>query len=232
MENAPLSYALEDSLALVQMDDGKANALSDGMIDALRDAIARAEKEASALVLSGRTDRFCAGFDLKVMMSGPENAKALLTRGSDLLMKLYGCKVPLVIACTGHALAGGALVLLTGDVRIGAAGAFRIGLNEVQIGLPGPVLAMELARDRLAPLELGRATLGAQIYAPDEAARVGYLDEVLPPGEVLARAKAEAKRLGALSKMAFAATKARLRGRTIAHINATLEDDIQALLPS
>ncbi|MFO0611939.1 MAG: crotonase/enoyl-CoA hydratase family protein [Polyangiaceae bacterium] len=231
MQNPPLTYTLEDTLAIVAMDDGKANALSDAMIDGLRAAIARAEGEASALVLTGRADRFCAGFDLKVMMSGPANAKALLTRGSDLLMKLYGCKVPLVIACTGHALAGGALVLLTGDVRIGAAGAYRIGLNEVQIGLPVPVLAMELARDRIAPLELGRATLTAQIYAPDEAAKVGYLDEVLPAGEILARAKAEAKRLGALSKTAFAATKARLRGRTIAYIQSTLEDDIQSLMP-
>src|SRR6185369_13460742 len=130
----------------------------------------RAEKEAQAIVLSGRPDRFCAGFDLKVMMSGPENATALLVRGSDLLMKLYGASIPLVIACTGHALAGGALVLLTGDVRIGAAGAFRIGLNEVSIGMPVPVLAMELARDRLSPTDLACATLMAQIYTPEEAA--------------------------------------------------------------
>lgn len=232
MQTAPLTYTLEDGLAIARMDDGKANALSDTMIDALVAAIARAEEEASALVLVGRPDRFCAGFDLKVMMSGPENAKALLTRGSGLLMKLYGCKIPLVIACTGHALAGGALVLLTGDKRIGAAGAFRIGLNEVQIGLPVPVLAMELARDRLAPLELGRATLEATTYAPDDAAKVGYLDEVLAADQVLPRALAEGKRLGALSKTAYAATKARLRGRTIAHIDATLDDDIRSLLPS
>lgn len=237
MDTAPLTYTLEDGLAIVRMDDGKANALSDAMIEALVAAISRAEGEASALVLVGRPDRFCAGFDLKVMMSGPENAKALLTRGSGLLMKLYGCKIPLVIACTGHALAGGALVLLTGDKRIGAAspaagGAFRIGLNEVQIGLPVPVLAMELARDRLAPLELGRATLEATIYAPDDAAKVGYLDEVLPADQVLPRAIAEGKRLGALSKTAYAATKARLRGRTIAHIHATLDEDIRSLLPS
>ncbi|MEO6419356.1 MAG: crotonase/enoyl-CoA hydratase family protein [Polyangiaceae bacterium] len=225
-----LEYTLEGTTAVLQMDDGKANALSDAMIDALIAALARAEKEASAIVLTGRPERFCAGFDLKVMMSGPDNATALLLRGSDLLMKLYGVSVPLVIACTGHALAGGALVLLTGDVRFGVSGAYRIGLNEVSIGLPVPVLAMELARDRLLGAELARATLMAQIYTPDEAVRVGYLDAVGPADQVLARAKEEAAKLAGLSRTAFAATKTRLRGKTIAHIQATLADDLKSLL--
>ncbi len=230
MTSEILTYTLEGTTAVVRMDDGKANALSDAMIDALVAALTRAEKEASAMVLVGRADRFCAGFDLRVMMSGPEAAKALLGRGSELLMRLYGAALPLVIACTGHALAGGALVLLTGDVRVGAAGAFRVGLNEVSIGMPVPVLAMELARDRLTSTELSRATLMAQIYTPDEAAKAGYLDVVVPAADVLARAKEEATRLGALARPAFIATKTRLRGKTIAHIRATLEEDMQSLL--
>jgi enoyl-CoA hydratase len=227
----PLSYTLEGSTAVVRLDDGKANALSDAMIEALLASLVRAEKEASAMVLAGRAERFCAGFDLKVMMSGPENAKALLRRGSDLLMKLYGLPIPLVIACTGHALAGGALVLLTGDVRVGAAGAFRIGLNEVSIGMPVPVLAMELARDRITTTELGRATLQATVYDPETAARVGYLDTVVPAGDVVAKAMEEATRLGGLSRMAYGATKTRMRGKTITHIIDTLEADMASMLP-
>src|SRR4051812_42621514 len=100
------------------MDDGKANALSAEMIDALLSALERAEREASAMILTGRPDRFCAGFDLRVMMSGPAAAAELLRRGADLLMKLYGATIPLIVACSGHALAGGALVVLTGDYRI------------------------------------------------------------------------------------------------------------------
>ena len=122
-------------------------------------------------------------------------------------------------------------MLLTGDVRVGAAGAFRIGLNEVSIGMPVPVLAMELARDRIATTELGRATLQATIYNPDDAARVGYLDTVVPAGDVVAKAMEEATRLGGLSRMAYAATKTRLRGRTITHIVDTLEADMQSMLP-
>lgn len=224
------SYQLESSVATIQMDDGKANALSAQMIAELVDALARAEKEAKAVVLTGRSDRFCAGFDLKVMMSSPEAAATLLRSGADLLMKLYGSPLPVVAACTGHALAGGALVLLTADVRVGAAGAYRIGLNEVSIGLPVPILAMELARDRIGNKhDLVQATLGARIHDPEEAARVGFLDEVRPAEQVLARAKDEAARLGGSSRMAYAATKKRLRGRTIEHILSTLDADMAAI---
>lgn len=224
------SYRLEGPIAHIQMDDGKANALSDAMLGELDDALTRAEKEAGAIVLSGRPERFCAGFDLKVMMSSPEAAQNMLRRGAALLMRLYGTPLPLVAACTGHALAGGALVLLTADVRIGASGAFRIGLNEVSIGLPVPVLAMELARDRIAASELGRATLRAQIYDPTEAARIGYLDEVVAASELAARTKEGATRLAALSPMAYRATKKRLRAKTIEHILSTLDEDLKTIM--
>ena len=225
-----VSYEARGDAALVRMDDGKANALSDVMVEAIYAAVDRAEREAQALVLVGRPDRFCAGFDLRVMMQSPEAAKALLQRGCAMYMKLYGSAVPVVAACTGHALAGGALLLLASDVRIGAAGAYRIGLNEVAIGLPVPVLAMELARSRLVPTELPRATLFATIYDPEGAVRAGFLDVVTGADDVLAKAKQEAERLGALSRTAFVATKERLRGKTIEHIIATIDSDMASLL--
>jgi enoyl-CoA hydratase len=226
----PLTYTLEGTTAVVRMDDGKANALSMPMIEALEEALARAEREASAAVVVGRADRFCAGFDLKVMMSGPDAATALLGRGATLLMRLYGAKLPVVMAATGHALAGGALVLLTGDARIGAEGPYKIGLNEVSIGMPVPVLAMELARDRLAPGELLHATMEARIYDPTGAMFAGFLDEVVPADRVLPRAMEEAARLSALARTAYVATKTRLRQRTIAHILATFDEDVRSLL--
>jgi enoyl-CoA hydratase len=224
------SYALEGKVAVITMDDGKANALSVEMIDAVLAALARAESEAGAVVLAGRPDRFCAGFDLRVMMSGPEQAKALLGRGSDLLLKLFGLPLPLVIAATGHALAGGALVVLTGDTRIGAQGAYKLGLNEVAIGLPVPVLAMEFARARLTPAELTKATLQAQIYTPEDAVRAGYLDAVAPADQLLDKAKEEGNRLAALARSAYKATKHRLRGGVIADIRARMEEDLRTLM--
>ena len=225
-----VAYTLENQVATVVMDDGKANALSKAMIEALLAALTRAEGEAGAMVLAGRADRFCAGFDLRVMMSGPDAAKELLGAGSELLLRLYGATIPLVIACTGHAMAGGALVVLTGDHRIGASGAFKIGLNEVSIGLPVPVLAMEFARDRLIAAELPRATLMAQIYDPDSALRAGYLDAVAAPDAVLATARTEATRLAGLARSAFRATKKRLRGRTIEYIRGAMDADLRDLM--
>jgi enoyl-CoA hydratase len=223
-------YALAGKVATITMDDGKANALSMSMLDELDAALTRAEGEAGAVVLAGRPERFCAGFDLRVMMSSPDAAIALLRRGADLLLRLFALPLPLVIAATGHALAGGALVVLTGDVRLGVDGPYKLGLNEVAIGLPVPLLAMELARARLTPTELTHATLAAKIYPPAEAVVAGYLDRAVPAGELAALATAEAARLAALPRAAYAATKQRLRGATIALIQAGFERDVSQAL--
>lgn len=220
-------YELVDKVATITMDDGKANALSVAMIEQVLAALDRATAEASAVVLTGRPDKFCAGFDLRVMMSGPDAAIDLLRRGSDLLMRLFELPLPLVIAATGHALAGGALVVLTGDHRIAADGAFKIGLNEVAIGMPVPVLAMELARARLLPTELTRATLLANIYTPTEARAAGYVDAVVPVDALSETAATEAKRLGGLAKGAFTGTKQRLRQATVDMIRSTFDEDVR-----
>ena len=115
-------------------------------------------------------------------------------------------------------------------MRIGAEGAYRIGLNEVAIGMPVPILAMEIARDRLTPQALTHATLLARITGR-RGRQVGYLDATAAPDVVLEVAKEEAKRLAGLARPAFEATKTRLRGKTIAHIRATLSEDMTLLLP-
>lgn len=227
MSEPLVRYTQEDKVAVIAMDDGKANALSMAMIDELLAALDRAEREAGAVVLTGRPDKFCAGFDLRVMMSGPDNAIALLTRGAELLLRLYESPLPVVMAVTGHALAGGVLVVCTGDVRIGADGPYKLGLNEVAIGLPVPLLAMELARSRLLPTELTRATLLAQIYSPTEARAAGYLDQVVAADAVAATALAEAKRLAALPRAAYAGTKQRLRADVVRTIRDGHAGDVQ-----
>ena len=224
-------YEPRDTIALIRMDDGKANALSYEMMDALDEALTRAEKDAAAVVLAGRPGRFCAGFDLKLMMAGLDQACALVTRGADLLLRLYALPMPLVNACSGHALAGGALMVLTGDVRIATRGAFRIGLNEVQIGMPVPILAMELARDRLEPRHLTAATLFATVVDPEEAKTVGWVDEVEDEAKVLDSAMAHATRLSGLSRSAYAKTKLTLRERTVRYVRETLAFDMKRMTP-
>ncbi len=227
MTNDIVHYELSDDVALVRMDDGKANAITPAMIDGLNAAFERAGREAKAMVLSGRPGRFCAGFDLKIMMSSPKAAAELVGGATETYLTLYVQPQPVVVACTGHAIAGGVLLVACGDERIGAEGDFKIGLNEVAIGVPLPILAHELARDRLDPRELTRATIEGALYDPTSAVRAGWLDRLVAPERVEEEALAEARRLAKLPAHAYAMTKRSLRRGTIDHIRSTLESNMR-----
>lgn len=224
-----ISYSLDGDIATISLDDGKANALSPAVVAGVATALARAESEARAAVLHGRPGRFSAGFDLSVMTAGVEPMRALVSDGAGLLLRLFTSPLPIVVACTGHALAAGALVLLAGDRRIGAEGDFKIGLNEVAIGMVLPLFAIELAAYRLAPTHLDAATAHATVYDPQGALTAGYLDRVVSPDALLDEAAAEATRLAALRSGAFAETKARLHEATATRIRATLGADMAGL---
>jgi enoyl-CoA hydratase len=223
--SGPLNTAFENDIAILTMDDGRANALGHAMIGALNAALDEAEGKAKAVLIAGREKRFCAGFDLDVMGSGPENVRKLVTAGAELLLKLYEYPLPVIMACTGHSLAAGGLLLLAGDTRIGTEGDFRIGLPEVAIGMTMPVFGIELARDRIARNRFSEAVTQARIYGPSEAAAVGYLDEVVPAAALMETAKARAAALAALQQPAFANTKRKERQATIALIRSTLTAD-------
>jgi enoyl-CoA hydratase len=225
MSTTILDYTLEDGVAVLTMDDGRANALGYAMIDALNTALTRADKEAKSVLILGREKRFCAGFDLEVMASGAEHVTKLVSSGANLLMDIYSHRLPVVIGCTGHALAAGGLLLLTADARIGAEGDFKIGLPEVAIGMTMPVFGLELARDRLAANHLTAAVTQARIYNPVEAAQIGYLDQTAPITELRSTALARAKELGALNQPAFGNTKRKERAATLTLIRNTLSED-------
>ncbi len=221
-------FELRDQVALLRFDDGKANAVSHAAIEALHRALDRAEKEAGAAVLLGRPGRFSAGFDLSVMNRGPDAARALVTDGGNLLLRIVESPVPVVAACSGHALAMGALLLLAADLRIGTSGAFKLGLNEVAINLILPQYAIELAQERLSRRHLGRATTFAEVYDPAGALDAGFLDRVVAPEQLEAEALAAAAPLAALPRGPYHATKRKLRGPMVQRIRETLEKDLAA----
>ena len=132
---------------------------------------------------------FCAGFDLKIIRGDDDAARDAMRKAGRTLLESVSAPAALLVACTGHALAAGALLLLTGDYRIGTAGDFKIGLNETQIGLTLPAFGLELARDRLRPTHLTTATALATLYGPDEALEAGYLDAVGAPDALAADAQ-------------------------------------------
>ena len=216
-----VTYALDDGIATLTMDDGKANAMAPAMSGALNENLDRAANEAKAVVIRGRKGVFCGGFDLKII-NGDDDAMKTQMRdaGMTLLKRLYLSPQPIVIAVTGHAVAMGALLLLTGDARIGTAGEFRIGLNETGIGLSLPSTGLELARDRLAPMVLQRATINAELFPPEDAPAAGYLDRVCSPEDFDAAVKEAAQSLAALDPTAFAETKRRVRQPTLERIAA------------
>jgi enoyl-CoA hydratase len=219
-------FELRDSVALLRFDDGRANAVSHAAIDALRAGLERAEKEAGAAVLLGRPGRFSAGFDLGVIQQGRDASRALVTAGGELLLRIVEAEVPVVAACSGHALAMGALLLLASDLRIGASGDFKLGLNEVAIGLTLPVFALELAQARIARSHLARATALAEIYDPPGAQAAGLLDRVVAPDRLEAEALAAAAALTKLSRPAYQGSKRKLYGGLLERVRATLAQDM------
>ncbi|MEM7096561.1 MAG: crotonase/enoyl-CoA hydratase family protein [Actinomycetota bacterium] len=203
------------TIARIDIDDGKANALSFSMITDIRAAITAAEADTTcvAAVLAGREGRFSAGFDLSVVQGeDPSAIVNLVADGGDLVRHLYGASIPVVAACTGHALAAGALMLLGCDVRIGADGPFKVGLNEVAIGMTLPGWAYTICRERLSNRHLQRSLPTARITEPAGAVDVGFLDQVVPADELIDAAMAEAASMAALDPRAYRRMIGEFRG--------------------
>ncbi len=200
-------YDVRDGIAHVTIANGKANALSPDVIAQLDAALTRAEdageEHVGALLITGSPGMLSGGFDLEVMRSGGNAAGRLVTDGGALIARLYGSEVPVVIACSGHAVAAGALLLLGADERVGARGSFRIGLIETEIGLVLPRWAAELARERLTPRHLQLATVGAKMYDPDGADEAGFLDAVVDADLLAESAVAAASRWAKLPRGAY-----------------------------
>ena len=214
---------ITNDIALIRMDDNKANAINFDMLAALNAALDTAEAEAKAIVLTGREGRFSGGFDLNAFASlGADGVYKLLDAGAELLLRLYGGPLPVVAACTGHAIAMGVFILHACDTRIGTAGDYKIGANEAITGMNLPIFAMELARDRLNPSHLTCAMIQGNIYNPQGALEAGYLDLLAPADEVEAKALAVASQLAQLPAPAYAWNKKAIRKSTLDRIKASL----------
>jgi enoyl-CoA hydratase len=226
---ARVSYACEDAIATVTMDDGKVNVLSPQMLEEVGRALDTAETEAGAVVLTGRDGRFSGGFDLTVLRGGDGAAIAMLDAGFALAERLLRFPKPVVAACNGHAIAMAAFLLNSVDYRVGAAGAYRITANEVALGLTMPRAAVEICRQRLTPAHFHRAVSLAEVYAPEAAAAAGFLDEVVDPAQLAETARARAALLLSLDPAAHLATKLRTREQTLAALAAARAADIAEL---
>ncbi len=223
----PVTTSTVGDVAVINVDDGKANALSFAVLDGLNAAIDEAEASAKAIVIVGREGKFSAGFDLSVMTGGSiDDARKLLTAGAELALRIFESPVPVVLGVTGHALAMGGILLTCADYRVGADGPFKIGLNEVAIGMPVPSFAVELCRDRIRKRWFTRCLQHAEIVGPADALDAGFLDEVVAPEEVRARAIEVAQRLAdTVHPGPFRTTRRNIRGALAAELREGLFAD-------
>ncbi|MGA9722911.1 MAG: crotonase/enoyl-CoA hydratase family protein [Candidatus Binatus sp.] len=172
--SAPATYQLKDSVATITMDDGKVNVMSVAMLSALNGALDKAVADRAIVVLTGRPGVFSAGFDLTTLTAGGPDAQKMLRMGFELGYRLLSFPTPVVVACTGHAIAMGVFLVLAADYRLGADGPFRIGANEVAIGLTMPHFGVEMCRQRLTPAHFNRAVIFSEMFSPTEAVTAGF----------------------------------------------------------
>lgn len=215
-----ISYSLDDGVATIAMDDGKVNALSSAMLAAVWGALDRAEQDDAVVVLTGRATTFSAGFDLRCP---PEGWPQMLVDGASLAERMLSYPRPIVAACNGNAIAMGAFLLLSADHRIGAAGDFSIGLNEVAIGMTVPWFGIALARHRLSKPAYDLCTITGALLQPPGAQTAGFLDRLVEPAELERTAAETARVLRSVDQASHHATKLRVREQVLAGVRDGIE---------
>ncbi len=206
-----------------RLDTGPKNVLGLEAVRALKQAVAP-DPEAPVLVLSGRADAFCAGLDAAVLAVGRLEREELLAEMGELLLAAWSGPTRIVAICEGHAVAAGAMLLLVADIRIGTRGSYRIGFTEPRLGMPLPELPSVLARARLDRRRLHEMTVLGNTPGPEEAAVVGFLDELVESDDLEATALERARQLSKLSEAAYQGTLTSVFGTEIARVEALVAE--------
>ena len=220
-----VSYHLDDGVATLTLNNGKVNAISPDVIIAFNAALDQAEKDRAIVIVTGQPGILSGGYDLKVMTSSAEAAINLVAQGSTLARRMLSHPFPIIVACPGHAVAKGAFLLLSADYRIGVAGPFSIGLNEVQIGMTMHHAGIELARDRLRKSAFHRSVINGEMFNPLTAVDAGFLDKVVKPEELQAAALEAARQLKKINMKAHKNTKLKVRKALLETLDKAIEED-------
>ncbi|WP_372965829.1 crotonase/enoyl-CoA hydratase family protein [Marinobacter sp.] len=220
-----VTYELNEGIATITLNNGKANALSHDVFEALNAALDRAEQDKAVVILTGQPGMFSGGYDLKEMQKGMKEAMALVKVGSTLTRRLSAFPLPVIGACSGHAIAKGVFILLSVDYRIGVEGNFKLGLNEVAIGMTMHHAGIEIARHRMPAPYFYRSVVNAEIFNPESATAAGILDEVVAPEQLMERARAVAGQLKKLNMRAHKQTKLKTKAGYLATLDNAIEQD-------
>ncbi len=214
-----MTINITDDIATITLDDGKANAIDWDWMAAFMMLLDQAESEAKALVITGRKGVFSGGFNLKKLpRASKEELSQLLDDASEMLCRIYESKLPIIAACSGHAIAMGSFFLCACDTRIGIKGDYKFGANETLNNMNLPVFAVELPRDRLNPHYMTRSLIQSEIYGVEDAIKAGYLDMAVEENKLMKTANGLAQKLAQLPARAYGANKKFVRGRTLKYI--------------
>lgn len=194
---------VSDKVGMLQLNDGHGNAFGHDMLREAYSCLEKAEEDlldcSGALVIVGNERVLSSGFDLRTLARGPESIKRLVNEGAAFIERLVLFPRPVIVAATGHAVALGAFVLLTGDYRIGATSVggkpLKVGLNETPNGMRMPEFFAEGARATLAPQYFREAVALGLIFNAERAQVVGFLDEAVPHEKVVEVAQTKAEEL-------------------------------------
>lgn len=224
---------LHAGILTLRLAHGKANALDLDLVTALGDAVTRvsADPGVRAVVLVGSGSIFCAGVDLYHLLDGGSGyVRAFVPRMVEAFRRLFACEKPVVAAINGHAIAGGCVLAAACDYRLMAAGGARIGVPELRVGLPFPLVAIEILRFATSTAHLQEIVYRGMTYTTAEAYERGLVDEVVELASLAARAAEVADRLGAEPAARFRLTKRQLRAPTLAAIAAHAAETDEAVL--
>lgn len=220
-----VAIQIENNVATITIQNGKVNAISHQVIDEFNHALDQAEEQKAVVVITGKQGMLSGGYDLKVMKESMSKAMQLVEKGSTLSRRLLSFPFPVLVACPGHAVAKGAFLLLSADYRIGVDGDFKIGLNEVAIGMSMHDAGVEIARGRLAPVFFNRSVILAEMVTPKEAVSMGFLDKVVSESEFAQTVTYIAQAMTKLDMKAHYNTKLKARAELLAKLDAAIEKD-------
>ena len=220
-----IHYHLDDGVATLTLNNGKVNAVSPALLARFNALLDQATEDKAIVVITGQPGMLCAGYDLKVMKESKEASANLVTAGSTLSRRLLSHPYPVIVACSGHAIAKGAFLLLSADYRIGVEGAFKIGLNEVAIGMTMHDVGVALSSHRLHRSMFDRSVITGEIFDPQGALAAGFLDELTPPEALAAATRAVANRLKQLDMAAHHNTKLKARKALLEELDIGIQAD-------
>ncbi|MFQ3206486.1 MAG: enoyl-CoA hydratase [Glaciecola sp.] len=220
-----VAIQIENQVATITIQNGKVNAISHQVIEEMNKALDQAQEAKAVVVITGKPGMLSGGYDLNVMRESTSAAMELVEKGSTLSRRLLSFPFPVLVACPGHAVAKGAFLLLSADYRIGVEGNFKIGLNEVAIGMSMHDAGVELARGRLAPVFFNRSVILAEMVSPQDAITAGFLDKVVSESEFLPTVNFIAQAMTKLDMRAHYNTKLKARAGLLERLDVAIEKD-------